>query len=932
MMRWDTAQPVRGLAIKEIDGRLTEIDAWTGEGEPVLEGERGWEKVAAYEQPSRSYYVPDQNFNAWARYVDGYVDFGREVRTRALRLRIVEQWMWKEEGRAGCAGVRWDRAGEKLDPARCHVYGVAPLQYLGGEVPEDALRSERLEIYDVATRKLVKELPLEGGGDLAFAPDGTLYAVSGARVVKVDPDKGRHVPFPLDVKQPGAIACDRAGNLFVCDTAGNIVKMFDPAGKLVRRIGNPAPRGVGPHDPTRLANVRDLAVDEKDQLWMVEEVWVPRRITQWGTDGTFKREFLGNTAYGGGGALNPYDKRSLFYGPLEFELDWQTGNTRLKNITCPWDSPPGEQAIKVRDRLYVVSRQTFDGLTAEQPVGVVYLYETNRCRRVAAVGAAGRFLPLRTPEIIGKLGAKALGSHQFAWSDLNGDEQAQVEEVQFFATDRQRGGGVGRFDDDLGTDAFDCRYDVERYLPTGVPVYARAKKKFSGGSVRTTGGRNFLVWNDHMGVVSDDGQPAWTHPTEAWGVFGQIGSKPWFPGQTVAQFGVVGHETVAGGDLGEFFVTHSTHGRWHIWTADGLLAGSFFRDLRAGGRPWSMPEHARGLDLSDVKPGGEHWAGYFCRTREDNKFYAVAGHNHISVVEVQGLDKFKRVGGEINVSQADVAAAMAWQRQRQARRSYESAKLIECRRASGAIRVDGDASEWGFESVRLKDHQVVFGMAYDDASLYLYWVTKGCGPMKNTGNDWRRLFKTGAAVDLQIGVDPQAPADRKDPARGDLRVLLTVAEGKPVAVLYQSVAPDAKPDEAWEARTMVFQTRFARVARLAGAAVAVQGGQDSYCLEASIPLSALGLRIEPDLTLKMDWGVLVSGPDGNEVMQRLYWSNLQTGIVSDEAAEALLRPDLWGSVRFVDRRAPKGQPELNMDSRFDRKSQRNDLEGFDLDD
>lgn len=933
MLSWEAVQPIRGLAIKEIDGRFTEIDAWTGEGEPALAGKRGWEKVATYEQRTRYYYAPDQNFNAYARYMDGYVDFGREVRTRALRLRIVEQWMWKEEDRAGCAGVRFDRGGEKLEPARCRVYGVAPLQYLGGETPLEDLMAERLEVYDVTKRQLVKELPLDRGGDLACAPDGTLYAVSAGRVVKVDPEQGRHVPVRIEVERPGAIACDRAGNLFVHDAAAdqNVVKVFDPAGSLVRRIGNPAPREAGPHDPTRLLNVSDIAVDEQDQVWMVESVWVPKRITLWGEDGTFKREFLGNTSYGGGGSLNPYDKRSLFYGPLEFELEWQTGRTRLKNITWLGDSAPGERAIKVQDRLYVVTRQEFAGLRAEQAVGVVYLYEKDHLRRVAAAGAAGKFPPLRTPEILEKLGKKAIGYFQFAWSDLNGDERAQVDEVQFFDTNKPRGGGVGRFDDDLGLDAGDYRYDVERYLPNGVPIYARTKKRFSGSSVRIADGRNFLIWNHaYMGGVTEDGKPAWTHPTEQWGVHGLTGAKPWFAGQTVAQFGVIGHETSPGGDLGEFFVTHGACGTWHIWTADGLLAGRIFRDMCGpGARPWSMREHERGLDLSAVTVGQEHWAGFFCRTREDNKFYAVAGHNHVSVVE--GLEQFKRVGGEIKVREEDLAAAMQWDRRRQARRLYEAAKLLECRRVSGAVSIDGSPDEWESPNAVLEDREVSFSMAYDDANLYVCYVAQGCGPMKNTGNDWRRLFKTGAAADLLIGVDPQARPDRNAPAPGDLRVLLTVAEGKPVAVLYQPVAPDARPDEAWEARTMVFQAKFARVARLAGAAVAARSMPNGYCLEASIPLAAVGLEVRPDLMLKMDWGILVSGPDGNEVMQRLYWANPQTGIVADEAAEAMLRPDLWGTVRFSDRTSPKGQPELKIEQGVEHKSEMDVPDDLNLD-
>ena len=63
-------------------------------------------------------------------------------------------------------------------------------------------------------------------------------------------------------------------------------------------------------------------------------------------------------------------------------------------------------------------------------------------------------------------------------------------------------------------------------------------------------------------------------------------------------------------------------------------------------------------------------------------------------------------------------------------------------------------------------------------------------------------------------------------------------------------------------------------------------------------LSALGLKITPNLRLKMDWGVLVSGPDGTEVLRREYWANKATQITADAPSEAELHPELWGHVRF----------------------------------
>lgn len=902
MMAWDKPQRVRGLAIKEIDGRFTEIDAWTGAGEPDMAATAGWDKLATYEQKLRYYYQPDQDHNSNARYMDGYVDFGKDVATRAIRLRVVEQWLWKEEDRGGCVGVRKDRGGEELDPTRCAVYGVAPLQYDGGEPALDAAAGGRLEIYDLATKKLTKELPLDRCGDLAFGPAGELFAVSAGAIAKVDLAAGTATPLKLDVKHATALACDRAGNLYVYDATAEqrVVRVFGPDSKPLRTIGTPGGRIAGPWDPKRFAShpgvAVDLEIDGKDQLWVVECDYTPKRISCWGLDGTFKRDYLGNTAYGGGGCLDPYDKTRLFYGPMEFTLDWQSGKSQIKGITWMGDSPAGEQPIKVKDRTYLVTRPQFCG----QAVGVVYLYENGAAKRVAAIGRAGNFPPLRASAILEKLGRKAIGYCAFAWSDRNGDGTVQAEEVTFTDLPERRSESVGRFEDDLGVDCGPARYEVKEVLANGVPVYERRTKAFQAKALRLDNGGFFVTGEREARSVSAAGKSLWTHNAEGWGVHALYSAKPYFPGQVVAQFDIVGHETAPVGQLGEFLVTNGNAGIWHIWTADGLLAGQLFRDMRGPrATPWSLREHQRGLDLTGVTCGQEHFAGYFCRTRSDNRFYAVAGHNHVSIVEVLGLDTITRLGGTLTVTQADVTAAIAWDRQQQARKVYERAKVITCRQAEQPVAVNGKPDEWEFDSARINDREVGFSMAYDKASLYLCYRVRGNGPLKNSGNDWKRLFKTGAAVDLMLGADPAAPRDRKSPVAGDLRLLLTLAAGKPAAVLYQPVAPGAAPGDAWETHTLVFKAAFDRVVQLTDVRMAAQQEEDSYCVEAAVPLKTLGLTITPDLMLKMDWGILVSGPDGNETFQRLYWANPQTSIVSDEAAEALLQPDLWGWVRFA---------------------------------
>jgi hypothetical protein len=903
VLQWKTEQKLRGLAIKEIDGARTKIDVFTGTpGDTVaLDGTQGWQEIAEYQQERRAIVNGPQPgmMNAVARYVDGYVDFGREIKTRAVRLRVIEQW--SDNGPKARMGVRMDLGGGTLDAKRCRVFGVAALQYLGGEVPVDSLATERIEVYNPHSGKLLDEIPLPQPGQLAVGGDGSLLAISGTQVVRVDPAGKNHQPLITDLQSPVDLAAGPDGQWYVFDAGPdrNNVRVYDTAGKYRRSIGTPGGLRVGPWDPTRMGTVTSLSVDRRGQLWVVENQFWPKRVTLWSTDGTFQKEFLGNTAYGGGGVLDPQDKTRLFYGPLEFAIDWQTGLARLKNLTSLDAATVGEVPIRVQGRTYLVTRPQF----IDHSYGVVYLYEKDHLRPVAAMGNALAYDPLKRPEVLHGIGSD-LADRNFLWCDRNGDGAIQPDEV-VLSPGLNNKQGLTNFNRDLSVQFGDIRYQVREFLPNGVPVYEEKKMPvFQGQHVYRLDDGNFYRFGADRAPdakVDANGNPIWSYPHEGWGVQALHHAKPYRPNQVVAQFGIVGHETAHAGGLGEFWVIHSNPGTWNVWTSDGLLVGPIFRDLRhPKACPWSMTAHDRGMILADVTAGEEHFAGYFCRTA-DNRYYAVAGHNHISILEVLGLDRCQRFGGELTITADDVRKAQQWDMRRQHEEIYQRSPVVDVYRLRKPPEMDGKLEDWGAADAEIREGATL-RLAYDDTHLYLVYSAHRLGPLVNKGHEWDRLFKTGAAVDLLIGTNAAAPGDRQTPQAGDVRLLMTYVDNRPVAVLYRPVVPGTPPGKAWRIVSPVGETVIDEVKRLDHVRMLRTTNGDKYTLEAAIPLADLGLKPEPGARLKFDWGILVSGTEGSEVFRRVYWANHSSQIAADAPSEARLQPNLWGYARFQDYR------------------------------
>lgn len=950
LLEWDQPQTLSGLALKEVDGEITRIDVFSGDGTADLAGMKGWETVAEYRQKRRNFYQPSAENNADALYLDGTVDFRKDVKTKAVRLRVVKQW---GEAAGYPEGIRRDRGGGKVEPSRCRVYGVAALRPLGGEVPLDPLAYQRLVMFDGTSGKLLSEKPSAVTGPIEFRhKDGALFGLVGSQLMRINDDPAKPTPFITDLKEArlGPIAFDPAGKCYVWDHATDRrkvrdfeehpnevrdpdgdtdrrqVRVYDEAGKYLHSIGKPGPKGPGAYDPAVLSESIALAASGTGDLYSVYPHDNPRRVSHFRQDGTFVQDFLGNPGYGGGGTLDPYDKTRLYYLDMRFHLDWETGKTRLDSemsakgreeaSSWGWNLIRNKvEAIMVEGRRYLVTAPLI-APTIDNPFQVVCVYDekAKRLRMAAAVGDGGAFPYLQKPEFLRATGGKPLGGFSFIWADRNGDGEVQAAETVLTPKPKNEKVWVGRADAKLGFWSGTARYEVKEFLPDGTPVYERRPMPFAA-QYRMPNGNHFRF--GHRGgkdngdgineVLDPQGRQLWSYRAD-YGMDG-LNVPPWQPGRVDLQFGIAGFGKVQG-DLGDIFVIAANNGQWNLWTADGLLAGHLTlhtRDPLVKGWP---AEHARGTKMGNITAGQEHFQ-YFFTQAADGKFYALIGGGGINVMEVRGLERIRRGNAAFTVSPEMIQKTQAWDAKRAQRAVFARAAVQEC--PQGAPALDGRMNEGEWPSVTRIGDWAAFGMRYDAERLYLGWSVEKRGAFTNGGEDFHRCFKTGAAVDVQLGTRAEAAPDRTAPEAGDIRILVTRLKGKLVAVLYRPVAPDAPKSERYEPATLVAKTTIDQVKLLDSAVIKVQEGGDGYGVEASIPLKDLGLAPAPGRTLKMDWGVLTTD-DGFHTSTRTYWANQTASGVSDEALEARLEPRLWGNMRFAASADERGIPDITKPS------------------
>jgi hypothetical protein len=811
-----------------------------------------------------------------------------------------------------------------------------------------AMSDGKLAVLDADTTRLLRLFDARDPLGVAFSGDGKLYALLAGRVHAIDLHSGAATLLATPgVADARAIAVDRDGNIAVADMGPDSqVKVFSPAGQLVYTAGKHGGRTLhGAFDREAMSHVTAIAVDQREQIWAVESWEYPRRVSVWGRNGKLVRDYIGNTAYAACGTfLHDQDPTLAYAGPVELKLDRAKRRWDVSQILWLPDRARGE-GFEVTGGLPQPQRFTSSASGQpheylfnhvwEAPSGyTVYMLRGARWQPVAAIcfvgHVTGGIAQGGTVEQEPRGEFAGLNAYDGCfWNDSNGDGIAQRSECVIVPAKRpakkgesgegplslQNGWGQ-RMGRDLAIYSNGIvRYRPVRFTNDGAPVYGpegmdRLSVTDSGDMVPIEDSNVLVVLSSTgygetsyvRGLAMDTWRELWRYQSYHHGVHGSHHATMPEPGRIIGANKICGVAKV-NDEVGSVFAIRGNLGEDYFMTADGLYVGSMFRDSRMPGP--ALPQNEEdliGKPVADLTEGGEPFNGWFGK-QSDGKIRMLTGIPGQAgmIVEVRGLESIRRFrGAAVEVSQANVVEAELASASRTA--AATARKQYGVRRLSTRLTIDGSPDDWrdvpaieisrrGFpESAHAR-------LAYDDTFLYVLFEVTDNSPWRNQGKEPARLFKTGDAVDLQLGTASR-PAGEQLPCPADVRLLFAPLAGKQVCVLMKPLDKAAPGDKAYNYHSPVGDRHFDRVEVLAEAKVAVRVDSQRYWVEAAIPLRSVGLTPTAGLTVRGDMGFISSDTAGTINVARTYWSNEVTNLTNDEPSEAWLFPATWGELKF----------------------------------
>ena len=522
--------------------------------------------------------------------------------------------------------------------------------------------------------------------------------------------------------------------------------------------------------------------------------------------------------------------------------------------------------------------------------------------------------------------------NNFVWVDTNGDGGVDPDEVRYYPAPAPPGvrcdtwgqyWSGNRVGDDLtlyltssainpapgAPRVYVWKLPVGGWTKSGAPIYNPDQAVLvvdnlrnnnsgdSAGLAALDSRGNLLTTYVPLTMFRPDGSTLWTYPNPWPGVHGSHSAPQMMNGRLIGPLECRGMVTLGNG-VGEVFSLMGNLGSLYLMTTDGLYLAEMYRDCRSA--PETLPDvPQRGMSVKNTSGGGEPFCGQFFRNPQDNLIYYRNAQGNMD--QVLGLENTRRLPVqklEFTAAQYTQAASLAEQRAAAAAASQTLQIAPLSAPATGVPAVQNfnwapeRSASWQFDD----RHSAQATWTYDDKNLYLcFRDVVDDTPLINSGRDYRTLFKTGDAAVFELRT--AAGKDDAGLLPGDLRLLFSVLDGKPVAVLYRYRVPGTTTPEQFGSGVGV--TRVDEIKLLPDAQIAVDRQPNRYTLRAAVPLAELGLAPQVGQRYRGDFGIIYSDQIGRTDELRMYWSNPATGMVNDLSIEANIAPGAWGAFEMI---------------------------------
>jgi hypothetical protein len=316
----------------------------------------------------------------------------------------------------------------------------------------------------------------------------------------------------------------------------------------------------------------------------------------------------------------------------------------------------------------------------------------------------------------------------------------------------------------------------------------------------------------------------------------------------------------------------------NILTTDGVYVAQIFRDGRLGGGVGPDTLCSETIIGQLVKPDGL------------NRYFFLGGAADGRVTEVLGLDTVKRLpDAEYNHTEESVALVKKAQADYQ--QELAKSQRLTITRGLASLKTAKPVQKY-VDTGR----SFTVAAAYDEKNYYVAFDVTTPSELVNDISDSQVIFKGGNLLDIQIAADVSANPKRKEPAPGDVRLLVTRQQTKPVVVVYR---PKVK---GFSGQPIVLKSpgnkeSFDSIEPTDKVKLEYSKTQPGFHAVVTIPLELIGWTPKPGQNVRLDFGYIFGNANGSEASLRAYWTNkgFSAGVLHDIPNESKLEPAEWGT-------------------------------------